>query len=104
MWFLHKKVILTKDNLKKRNYRGCYKCYFCYQDETSQHLFFSCPFSKILWCIIYMDFNITPPSDITNLFANWLNGVAKKHKEHIRVSFLGYFIRSALGLDFGTYS
>jgi hypothetical protein len=32
-----------------------------------------------------MTFNIPLPSNITNLFGNWLNGVAKKDKDHIRV-------------------
>jgi hypothetical protein len=85
LWFLHKEVILTKDNLCKRGWHGSSKCCFCDQDETIQHLFFSCPFVKIIWRIIHMTFNIPPPSNITNLFGNWLNGVAKKDKEHIRV-------------------
>jgi hypothetical protein len=80
MWFLHKEVILTKDNLKKRKWQGSSQCCFCDQDETIQHLFFSCPFAKILWRIIFMTFNITPPSNIRNLFGNWLNGVDKKDK------------------------
>jgi hypothetical protein len=40
MWFLHRKVILTKDNLIKRNWHGNTKCSFCDHDETIQHLFF----------------------------------------------------------------
>jgi hypothetical protein len=39
MWFLHKKVILTKDNLKKRSWTGCSKCGFCDGEETIEHLF-----------------------------------------------------------------
>jgi hypothetical protein len=91
MWFLHKRVILTKDNLKKRNWQGCSKCCFCDQDETIQHLFFACPFAKILWRIIYMTFNIPAPSNVTNLFGNWLNGVQKKDKGHIRVGVCALF-------------
>jgi hypothetical protein len=85
MWFLLKRVILTKDNLKKRNWQGCSKCCFCDQDETIQHLFFTCPFTKILWRIVHMTFNIPPPANVSNLFGNWLNGVTKKNKGHIRV-------------------
>jgi hypothetical protein len=85
MLFLNKKVILTKNNLKKRNWQGCSKCCFCDQDETIQHLFFSCPFVKIVWRIVYMTFNIPPPTNVTNMFGNCLNGVAKKDKGHIRV-------------------
>jgi hypothetical protein len=32
-----------------------------------------------------MTFSITPPFNIINLFGNWLNGVAKKDKGHIKV-------------------
>jgi hypothetical protein len=32
-----------------------------------------------------MAFNIIPPTNITNLFGNWLAGVAKKDKAQIRV-------------------
>jgi hypothetical protein len=48
MWFLHKGVILTKDNLAKRNWNGCDKCVFCDKKETIQHLFISCPFAKMI--------------------------------------------------------
>ena len=39
MWFLYQKVILTKDNLAKRNWNGIKCCSFCDIDETIQHLF-----------------------------------------------------------------
>jgi hypothetical protein len=85
MWFLHKKVLLTKDNLAKRNWQGSRRCCFCDQDETIQHLFIDCPFAKMVWRVVYMTFNISPPANITNLFGNWLAGVPKKDKVHIRV-------------------
>ena len=85
MWFLQRKVILTKDNLLKRNWQGATKCCFCEHEETIQHLFFDCPFTKVLWRIVHLAFNITPPKNTTNLFGNWLNRVNKKDKEHIRV-------------------
>ena len=34
MWLLHRKVILTKDNLIKRNWQGNQRCYFCDQHES----------------------------------------------------------------------
>jgi hypothetical protein len=80
-----KKVILTEDNLVKRNWHDCTKCCFCDQNETIDHLFISCPFARMIWRIVCMTFNIPPPSNTTNLFGNWLNGVAKKDKVRIRV-------------------
>jgi hypothetical protein len=47
MWFLHNKVLLTKDNLAKRNWKGCTKCCFCGAEETIEHLFIACPLSKL---------------------------------------------------------
>jgi hypothetical protein len=85
MWFLHHKVILTKDNLAKRKWQGCKKCAFCDKDESIQHLFFECPLAKIIWRIIFMTFSLAPPKNITNLFGNWLSGIAKKDLVQIRV-------------------
>jgi hypothetical protein len=33
-WYLCKGVVLTKDNLAKRNWHGSKKYVFCHQDET----------------------------------------------------------------------
>jgi hypothetical protein len=85
MWFLHRKVILTKDNLAKRNWEGSKTCVFCDKDESIQHLFFECPLAKTVWRIIFLAFSISPPSNITNLFGNWLSGIAKKDLIQIRV-------------------
>ena len=85
MWFLHRKVILTKDNLLRRNWVGCKKCCFCDQDETVHHLFISCPFAKMVWRTVHISFNIQPPTSIANLFGNWLRGVSKEVKAQIRV-------------------
>ena len=48
MWFLDRKVVLTKDNLSKRNWHGCTKCSFCAAEETVEHLFTSCPLAKLV--------------------------------------------------------
>jgi hypothetical protein len=58
MWFLYHKVILTKDNLAKRNWNGCKKCAFCDSEESINHLFFHCPFAKLIWRTIHFTFNI----------------------------------------------
>lgn len=85
MWFLYRKVIRTKDNLKKRNWQGCEKCCFCNDNETIEHLFIHCPLAKIMWRIVHISFNIASPTSITNLFSTWLQGVSKDVKVQIRV-------------------
>ena len=61
MWFIHKGVILTKDNLLKRNWVGSSRCCFCDQNESSKHLFLQCPLAKLLWRSIHIAFNVHPP-------------------------------------------
>jgi hypothetical protein len=84
MWFLHKKVLLTKDNLSKRNWIGCKKCAFCDSEESVEHLFIKCNFAKLIWQVVYFTFNMPPPTNIKNLFGNWLNGIGKTTKARIR--------------------
>jgi hypothetical protein len=49
LWLLYKKVILTKDNLVKRNWHGNEKCCFCNNYGTIQHLFFDWDLTKFIW-------------------------------------------------------
>ena len=85
MWFVHKQVILTKDNLIKRNWTGPTRCSFCDRDETIKHLFFDCLLAKVLWRTVHIAFNITPPTSVNALFGTWLNGVEPDLARHIRV-------------------
>ena len=41
LWYLRRGVVLTKDNLTKRNWQGNQQCCFCHENKTIQHLFFS---------------------------------------------------------------
>ena len=61
------------------------KCCFCDSNETVNHLFLHCPFANIIWRMIYFAFNIPPPSNVTNMFGRWLNGVHRKDKARIRI-------------------
>ena len=85
MWFLNRKVILTKDNLAKRNWNGCKKCAFCKQDETVEHLFISCSFVRDIWRLLHFTYNVSPPNSIANMFGSWLSGIDKKSKALIRI-------------------
>ncbi|WVZ50605.1 hypothetical protein U9M48_001845, partial [Paspalum notatum var. saurae] len=53
VWGFAKGVILTKDNLAKRNRKGRTNCEFCSKQETIQHLFFECHYAKFLWRAIH---------------------------------------------------
>ena len=68
MWFIHKQVILIKNNLVKRNWTGSIRCSFCDRDESVKHLFLNCPLAKVLWQTVHVAFNITPPNSVSTLF------------------------------------
>jgi hypothetical protein len=53
LWFLQKGIVLTKDNLAKKNWKGNQKCVGCNLNETIQHLFIDCPFAKMIWRFIF---------------------------------------------------
>ena len=67
-WYLRRGVILTKDNLAKRNWHGSKQCVFCHKDETIKHLFFDCKFASSIWSIIQIGSTIYPPKSIANIF------------------------------------
>jgi hypothetical protein len=85
MWFLHKKELLIKHNLFKRRWNGCNKCCFCDSGETIERLFLACPFRKVVWRIIYSTYNIPPPTNVKNMFGNWLNGIDKMTRARIQI-------------------
>ncbi|WVZ62477.1 hypothetical protein U9M48_012225 [Paspalum notatum var. saurae] len=51
LWYLKKRVLLTKDNLGRRNWHGDKSCCFCGTSKTIQHLFLDCSYAKFLWRI-----------------------------------------------------
>ena len=85
MWFVHKQVILTKDNLIKHNWTWPTRCSFCDRDETIKHLFFDCPLAKVLWRTVHIAFNITPLTTVDVVCGTWLSGIESTLARHIRV-------------------
>jgi hypothetical protein len=75
-----RKKILTKDNLKKRNWKDSQDCCFCGCDETIDHLFFHCPIARYVWRVIQVALNLVViPKSIRDLCDGWLS----KHKDII---------------------
>jgi hypothetical protein len=68
LWYLKNGVVLTKDNLVKRQWKGCTKCCFCDVPESIQHLFFDCPMAKLMWGIVSFTFGIKKPTNVGHLF------------------------------------
>jgi hypothetical protein len=84
-WYLCRGVILTKDNLIKRNWHGSQTCVFCSHDETIKHLFFQCNFARSIWSVIQAASGLYPPTSITNIFGNWVHGIDNKYIILLRV-------------------
>jgi hypothetical protein len=72
-------VILTKDNLVRRNWNGDKKCCFCHFPESIQHLFLDCAYVKFLWRAVHMLFGISPPRDMNDLFIRWSKVATKRY-------------------------
>ena len=71
MWYLKRGVVLTKDNLARRNWNGNKACYCCSKPATIQHLFVECHYAKFLWRAIHLVLGIPPLVNIELLFNNW---------------------------------
>ena len=73
-----KVVILTKDNLSKRNWQGCkYYCCFCSNYESIQHLFFSVNMLNFSAMRCHMVFGISPLRTTANLLGIGISSVEK---------------------------
>lgn len=69
-----KGVVLTKDNLPKRNWNGCKRCSSCLADETIQLLFFECKHARFLWGLVQICLGLQPPQNVKHMFNEWLSG------------------------------
>ena len=75
LWYLRKGVILTKDNLAKRNWQGSKSCCFCHKDETIKHLFFDCRFARTVWAIFHCASGLSSPNNAFHMFGSWVQGL-----------------------------
>ena len=85
MWYLRRGVVLTKDNLARRNWSGSKKCCFYTHDETIKHLFFYCKFACSTWSAIQIASNLYLPTSVANIFGHSLDGISNRFKTLIRV-------------------
>jgi len=53
LYYLHRAMNLTKDNLDKRNQQGSGNCCFCHGNEIIKHLFFEYRFASMIWGYTY---------------------------------------------------
>jgi hypothetical protein len=91
-WYLRKGIVLTKDNLAKRNWHGSKKCVFCHDGESIKHLFFQYRFARFILSVIQVASTLFSPHSITNIFGNWLNRIDNRFKKHIRVGAIVFYL------------
>ena len=75
-WLLAKEAVLTQENIKKRKFQLCSRCYLCKeQAETINHLFLHCKWTDQLWRIFSSLRKITwvKPRNIAQLLNCWIN-------------------------------
>ena len=52
LWQLFQDAVLTRDNMRRRNWPGNPVCSFCTNVETANHLFFACPLARTVWGVL----------------------------------------------------
>ena len=68
--YLRKGVVLTKDNLAKRNWQGNEQFFFCHENETIHHLFFYCRFARLGWATAYAAWGLPRPQSVDDMFGH----------------------------------
>lgn len=53
--------------------------------ETIKHLFFDCQFARSIWSVIQIASTLHPPHSVANIFGNWLHGIDRRDRVHIRM-------------------
>jgi hypothetical protein len=71
-------VVLTKDNLTRKNWKGSQKCVGCNPNEIVQHLFMDCHNARMVWRMIYLVTGLTQPKSIRHMFGSWLSNQNSK--------------------------
>ena len=73
LWLVIRNKILTKDNLRKRNWKGSDDCCFCGGMESIDHLFFKCSVAKFVWRVVQIALNLDYiPKNIDEVCDSWM--------------------------------
>jgi hypothetical protein len=71
-------VVLTKDNLARKNWKGSQKCVGCNLNEMVQHLIMDCHYARMDWRMVYLTTSLTQPKSIRHIFDSWLSNQNSK--------------------------
>lgn len=73
LWLAYKGALLTSEVLTRRHIAEPFTCQLCNtENETSIHLFFTCPFVTVIWAKLCLDFNLPQiPPNLGALLTTW---------------------------------
>ena len=80
--YLRRGMVLTKDNLIKRDWKCDKKCCsVAFAPGTRRfNIFFCCHFARAVWSITNAASGLLQPHSISHMFGNWLQGISKEMK------------------------
>ncbi|KAL9685864.1 hypothetical protein QQ045_023318 [Rhodiola kirilowii] len=78
-WLAAQDKLMTKDRLCKRGFMGDNTCVFCKGTEESRnHLFFECRFTKAVWSEVMQFLNVLQAPCNWELLIPWFKGLIQK--------------------------
>ena len=78
MWLVFRNILLTRDNVAKRNWNGKDKSYtLCDHPETMEHLFSACVVTKFIWGFIRRAMGMHGIPYKIEDFSNWAESFSK---------------------------
>ena len=73
IWTLLHNSILTGEKLKSKGWEGPSRCPLCNQaEETIEHLFITCEFTKEVWRLTLGPIAVCLPNSIKDLISSWI--------------------------------
>eukprot|EP00253_Pinus_taeda_P031496 PITA_31496 len=89
MWNILENKAPTGSNLKKRAFSGPSRCVLCLQaEESTQHLFLSCPTTRTIWAQVILSLNLNVDwqgVDISTAWEQWWISVAAEKPRNLPV-------------------
>jgi hypothetical protein len=90
LWYLRQGVVLTKDNLAKRQWKGGTDCCFCGKQESIQHLFFECHVASLVWNVVSICFDISKPTSVNDLLGEWIGSFPPKQRNNVWIGIAAF--------------
>jgi hypothetical protein len=86
MWLILKNKILSKENLKRKNWQGNVNCDWCGCLETTKHVFHDCQVANFTWRVIQLALtSLSIPKNSNYMFGDWLCSFNKNERNLITI-------------------